>query len=160
MSKDAKILETLKNCSLFKDLSAEDLEALVPLFAEKEMAEGTTVFVENMPGESLYVVRQGTIQISKMIAEGQERTLIVMGPDEVFGEMAIIDGSARSATARVAEKAVLLSIRKSEFEALCERNPRTGLKLMRNIIRLFSQRVRENNDEFRDILKWSVGAKN
>lgn len=159
MSKDRKILETLRNCSLFKGLSAEDLEALVPLFSEKEMAEGTTVFVENMPGESLYLVRQGTIQISKMIAEGQERTLIVMGPEEVFGEMAILDGSARSATARVAEKATLLSIRKGDFEALCERNPRTGLKLMRNIIRLFSQRVKENNNEYRDMLIWSMGAK-
>lgn len=159
MTKAKAALETLRNCSLFKGLSAEDLEALAPLFAEKELGEGTTVFVENMPGESLYLIRQGTIQISKMIAEGQERTLVVLGPEEVFGEMAILDGATRSATARVAERASLLSVRKSDFEALCEKNPRTGLRLMRNIARVFCQRVRENSEEYHDMLIWSLGGK-
>lgn len=153
------IFRTMRNCSLFKGFSDEDLRVLVPLFSEKEMPEGTTVFVENMPGESLYLVRQGTIQISKMISEGQERTLLVVGSDEVFGEMAILDGATRSATARVAEKASLLCIRKADFEALCESNPRVGLQLMRNIIRVFSQRIRENSEEYRDMLMWVASDK-
>lgn len=160
MTKNKTVLDTLKDCSLFKGLSADDLEAVAPLFSEKELAEGTTVFVENMPGESLYLVRRGTIQISRMIGEGQERTLLILGPEEVFGEMAVIDGGERSATARVAEKASILSIRKADFEALCEKNPRTGLKLIRNILSLFSQRVRENDAEYREMLIWSMGEKN
>jgi len=121
------------------------------------MDEGTTVFVENMPGESLYIIRQGAIKISKMIAEGEEKTLVILGADEIFGEMAILDGAHRSATARVAEKAHLLSIRKSDFEKLCEKEPRLALKLTRNIVRIFSSRIRENNEEYREMLLWSLG---
>jgi CRP-like cAMP-binding protein len=112
-----------------------------------------------MPGESLYLIRRGAVKISKMLAEGEEKTLVILGPEEIFGEMAILDGAPRSATARVAEEADLLSVRKAEFEALCEQNPALALKLMRNIVRIFSQRIRENNGEYREMLLWSLGTK-
>lgn len=151
--------DTLKSSALFKDMSDTELAALAAILQAKQMEEGTTVFVENMPGESLYLIQAGSVKISKMIAEGEEKTLVILGPEDVFGEMAILDGAPRSATARIAENARLLSIRKGDFDALCEKNPRLGLKLMRSIVRLFSQRIRENNDEYRDMLIWSLGNK-
>jgi CRP-like cAMP-binding protein len=105
------------------------------------MPEGMTVFVENMPGESLFLIRQGAIKISRMLAEGDEKTLVILGAEEIFGEMAILDAAPRSATARVAEEARLLSIRKADYEVLCEQNPRLALKLTRNIVRVFSRRI-------------------
>lgn len=152
-------LDALKHCFLFKDMSDTELSSLLSLFREKLMEEGTTVFVENMSGESLYLILEGTVKVSKMIAEGEEKTLVILGPEDVFGEMAILDGAPRSATARIVEKARLLSIRKVDFETLCEKNPRLALKLMRNIVRLFSQRIRENNEEYREMLIWSLGKK-
>ncbi len=149
-------LDEFRGSSLFKDMSNDELSLLARLFHEKNMEEGTTVFIENMPGESLYLIGQGTIKISKMIAEGDEKTLVILGPEDVFGEMAILDGAPRSATARVMEKAQLLSIKKSDFDKLCEANPRLGIKLMRNIIRLFSRRIRENNDEYKEMLIWAL----
>jgi hypothetical protein len=53
----------------------------------------------------------------------------------------------------------LLCIKKGDFENLCESQPALGMKLMRNIVRVFSQRIRDNNDEFRDMLLWSLGKK-
>jgi len=141
---------------LFQTMSESDMEVIGHLFKERIMDEGMTVFVENMPGESLYIIRQGSIKISKMIAEGEEKTLVILGADEIFGEMAILDGAPRSATARVAEKAHLLSIRKADFEELCEKDPKLALKLTRNIVRIFSQRIRENNEEYREMLLWSL----
>ncbi len=150
-------LDDLLGSFLFKEMTEDEIGVLAGLFSEKRMDEGVTVFVENMPGESLYLVKQGAVKISKMLAEGEERILVVLGPEDVFGEMAILDGAPRSATARVAETALLLSIKKVDFENLCETNPRLGLKLMRNIIRVFSKRVRENNEEYREMLLWSLG---
>ena len=152
-------LERLKGSFLFKDMNAGDMTALAPLFQEKRMGEGSTVFVEHMPGESLYLICEGTVRISKMLAEGEEKTLVILGPEDVFGEMAVLDGAPRAATARVAENARLLAVKKKDFEALCEANPRVGIKLMRNIVRLFSQRVRENSDDYRQMLLWSLGRK-
>ncbi len=152
-------LAALKNSHLFRDMTSEELGRLATVFEEKEMAEGATIFIEHMPGEMLYLIREGTVRISKMLAEGQEKTLVILGPEDVFGEMAILDGAPRSATARAAEKARLLCIKKTDFERICDRDPRLGMKLMRNIIRVFSQRIRDNNDEFRDMLVWSLGKK-
>ncbi len=150
-------LESLQSSPLFHDMSGPEIETLEKIFNDKVIDEGMTVFIENMPGESLYLIRQGAIKISKMIAEGNEKTLVILGAEEVFGEMAILDGAPRSATARVAEKAHLLSIRRPEYEGLCEKDPRLALKLMRNIVRIFSRRVRENNEQYREMLLWSLG---
>lgn len=152
-------LTRLKGSTLFADMSDLELSALAPLFQDKLMGEGATVFVEQMPGQSLYLIQEGTVKISKMIAEGEEKTLVILGPGDVFGEMAVLDGAPRSATARIAEQARLLVILKKDFEALCGRDPRLGMKLMLNIIRLFSRRIRENNDEYRQMLIWSLGRK-
>lgn len=152
-------LALLHGNTLLQGLSEDDLKALAGIFSEKIMPEGTTVFVENMPGESLYVVQQGAVKISKMIAEGDEKTLVILGPEEVFGEMAIFDGAPRSATARVAEEARLLNIRKSDFDKLCEQNPTLAMKLTRNIMRVISRRIRDNNEEYREMLLWSLGKK-
>jgi CRP-like cAMP-binding protein len=91
-----------------------------------------------------------------MFAEGDEKTLVVLGPEDIFGEMAIIDGLPRSATARVAEDAELISLKKKDFESLCQQAPELALKMVMNIVGVFSKRVREANDEYRDMLIWSL----
>lgn len=154
-----KNAEKLKASPLFAGLADNEIASLLSLFQEKEMGEGMTVFIENMPGESLYLICEGSVRISRMIAEGEERTLVMLGPQEVFGEMAVLDGVPRAATARVAAKAVLLSLRKTDFDLLGEKDPALALKLARNIVRIFSQRLRENMEEYREMLAWSLGMK-
>jgi len=152
-------LALLKSSLLFKDLSETELKRLEPLFDEKRIVEGKTVFIENMPGERLYLIEEGAVKISKMLAEGDEKILVVLGPEDFFGEMAILEGAPRSATARVVEDARLLSLQRKDFEVLCDENPRLGLKIMRNIIRTFSRRLQDNNEEYREMLIWSLGNK-
>ncbi|WP_432821563.1 cyclic nucleotide-binding domain-containing protein [Trichloromonas sp.] len=152
-------LSLLRESALFADMSDAEIASLAELFRGKSILAGKTVFIENMPGESLYLVKEGTIRISKMLAEGDEQTLVVLGPDDTFGEMAVLDVAPRSATARVIEDAHLLSICKNDFEELCDSYPALGLKLMRNIIRIFSKRIRESSEEYRDMLIWSLGRK-
>ena len=143
---------------MLQGMSDEDVARLAEVCELKQMSEGTTVFIENMPGESLFLVKQGTIRISKMFAEGDEKTLVVLGPEDIFGEMAVIDGLPRSATARVAEDAELISLKKSDFEKLCAEQPGLALKMVMNIVRVFSKRIREANEEYREMLIWSLQA--
>jgi CRP-like cAMP-binding protein len=152
----AKNFVTIKNSILLHDLSDEDLDGLATYCEMRSMNEGTTVFIENMPGESLFLITKGSIRISKMFAEGDEKTLVVLGPEDVFGEMAVIDGLPRSATARVAENAVLISFKKKDLERLCSEDATLALKLVSNIVRVFSKRVRESSEEYRDMLIWSM----
>lgn len=146
----------IKNSTLLKGLADKELAQLAGFCEMRVMEEGTTVFIENMPGESLFLVKEGTIRISRMFAEGDEKTLVVLGPEDIFGEMAVIDGLPRAATARAAENAQLISLNKQALEKLCEQNAALGLKLVRNIVKVFSQRVRDANEEYRDMLIWSL----
>lgn len=152
-------IQQLMDISLFREMSGPELEHLTEIIHEKGMEEGTAVFIENMPGESLYIVKSGRVQISKMISEGEEKTLVEMGPNDFFGEMAILDGAPRSATARILEKGTFMTIHKADFESFCDHHPRIGLKLMRNIVQMFSKRIRENNQEYRDMLLWAMEKK-
>jgi CRP-like cAMP-binding protein len=146
----------IKNSIMITGFSDDELSQFSSYCEMREMGEGTTVFIENMPGESLFLVKKGTIRISKMFAEGDEKTLVVLGPEDIFGEMAVIDGLPRSATARVAEDAELISLKKKELEKLCGENAALALKLVSNIVKVFSKRVREANEEYRDMLIWSM----
>lgn len=149
----------LEDSPLFKGLTSEEISILETKFSVKRIAEGKTIFIENMPGESLYLIKQGTVQISRMLAEGDEQILIVLGPDDVFGEMAVLDGGARSATARIAEDAVLFGFNRKEFEALADENPSLGLKVTLNIVRIFSGRVRNSQKDYRAMLVASLKKK-
>ncbi|MHB8708440.1 MAG: Crp/Fnr family transcriptional regulator [Desulfuromonadales bacterium] len=148
--------DVIRGSTMLQGMNDADLSRLAEFCEERQMAEGTTVFIENMPGESLFLIRRGTIRISKMFAEGDEKTLVVLGPEDIFGEMAVVDGLPRAATARVAEDADLISLKKKDFEVLCNNDPALALKLVMNIVRIFSKRVREANDEYREMLIWSI----
>jgi CRP-like cAMP-binding protein len=153
---DPARFEPVRSSLMLLGLDDADLAHLAAICEERQMAEGTTVFIENMPGESLFLIRKGMIRISRMFAEGDEQHLVVLGPAEFFGEMAVIDGLPRAATARVVESAELISLRKKDFEALGQNYPALALKLITNIVRVFSKQVRASHDEYRDMLIWSI----
>ncbi len=150
---------SLKDSPLFSSMSANEIGSLEKIFSSKRISEGKTIFIENMPGESLYLIKQGTVKISRMLAEGDEQVLIVLGPDDIFGEMAVLDGGKRSATARIAEDAILYGLTRSEFEALAKKDPQLGLKLTLNIVRIFSERVRNSQKDYRAMLLASLNRK-
>ncbi len=149
----------LDDSPIFAGITSADIKILETVFSVKEMGEGKTVFIENMLGESLYLIQKGTIRISKMMAEGDEEVLVVLGSADVFGEMAIFDGAHRSATARVAEDAVLLCLSKPDFDSLSAENPELALKLALNIIRLFSERIRSSQAAHREVLLDALGRR-
>lgn len=149
-------LDELRDSAFFNGLEEGDLALLAASFREKEMREGTTVFIENMPGETLYLIKSGAVRITKMMADGEEKTVLVLGPEEVFGELAIVTGGQRTATARIAEGGSLISLSRRDFDVLCERHPRLGIHIVRNIAKIFSCRVRESEQDYRDMLQWAM----
>jgi len=146
----------LTNSPLFKGMAAKEIEYLSSIFSATQVHEGKTVFIENMPGESLYLIKQGAVQISQMLAEVDEQKLTVLSPGDIFGEMAIIDGGARSATARVAKNSILYSLNQKDFNTLAREKPRLGLQLVLNISRIFSGRIRQAKKDYHSMLKASL----
>jgi len=139
-------------CTLFIGLTDSEMSQLSSCMKEKRLEEGVSVFIENMPGESLFMIETGSVRITKMLGEGEETSLAVLGPHDCFGEMALIEPGPRSVTARVLKSASLWSMKKSDFDTLCKKNPLLGMKLMKNILKTFVQRVRGSDEQIRDVI--------
>ena len=87
----------------FKDLTAQDIEALDTVCAEEMFKSNEIIFPEEGPGDKMYIIKSGSVKINKKV-KGQENTIAVLNPGEFFGEMALLDGMPRSAAAKSAEK--------------------------------------------------------
>lgn len=152
-------LDALKDSPLFHGLAAKEIEFFGTALGQQQMSAGKTIYIENMTGESLYLIKRGSVRISQMLAEGDEQTLVVLGPGDTFGELAVIDGGPRAATARVIEDVSLFSLSRKNYNQICANNPRLGMQLTLNIFRSFSERLRRSKQDYRNMLIASINRK-
>ncbi|MCX8029437.1 MAG: Crp/Fnr family transcriptional regulator [Brevinematales bacterium] len=103
---------------------------------EVRFNEGDIIFCEFEPGEEMYVIKEGKVRITK-IQNNKEKTIDVIGPGEIFGEMALIDNDKRTATVIAETDVVLVKVDRDNFEILAKNNPPWALKLLKN----FSRRI-------------------
>lgn len=106
------------------------------LFARfgKSCPAGTVLFREGDEGAMMYVLQSGRVRIAKEAKEGS-KTLAVLGPGEFFGEMAILNRKARTATAEVVEDAQLLVLDAKTFEAMVLSNVEIAVRLIKKLAR-------------------------
>ncbi len=145
-------LDTLKSSKFFSELTDPELTAIEPVIEEKTLPPGTTLFLEGMLGESMYVIESGSIKISKMIAEGQEQVLVVLGDGDHFGEMAMLDGGARAASAVSTAETKVFTLRRKDFLELGQAQPGVCLKVLWALVKDFSTRIRENSERYSKLL--------
>jgi CRP-like cAMP-binding protein len=143
--------EALKNQPMFRDLTSEELVNVAPLFFEKSYTKNATLFVEGMSGEILYLIRKGSVHITKKMANGQETILATLKEGEFLGEMSLIDNRPRTATARVAEESSLLVMTKKAFTTLLEKHPAIALKILLVFLKIANERLRKANESFKQI---------
>ena len=144
----AKIAEMLDDSTWARDMTLSDVQKMTGHMTLVRRVQGDIVFREGDVDERyLAIILKGAVEIVKSDAhEGvATRFLIKMGPGRAFGEMALIEGAPRSATAVVAEDAWLLLLSDAELEKLCAEDGRLGLKILRNIARLLSFRLRHTS---------------
>jgi CRP-like cAMP-binding protein len=122
----------LARSPLFAGLPHRLLARLGTRFLEKAYHAGEIVFQEGDPGRALFVIVEGTVEITQSTAQG-EYALRTLGPGDAFGELALIDDFPRSATARVATLARLLILYKSDFDALMDGHTPITNMVMRNL---------------------------
>ena len=99
----------LKDIVLFSGLEDKDLERIENVMTIKTYPKNSMIVLEEEFGDTVYIVRSGTIKITRLNDEGKEVILALMGAGEFFGELAALDGEARSANA-LAQEAIDISI--------------------------------------------------
>src|SRR5205809_498144 len=106
----SEIVEQLHRVELFSRLKPEALALISKVTTEETHALGTKIFQHGDAGDKLYLILEGRIRISREVPGMGEEALAVLGPGQVFGEMALLDESPRSADARVHERCRVLAI--------------------------------------------------
>ncbi len=145
-------LELLQKTQLFRGASLEELKLVAGLFEERLIKSNTTIFSEKMPAEALYLVKSGNIRITVMAGEGEEKPLLLLGPGEFFGELALLQEESRMVTARSETAAELLLMTRKDFQALMDLDPRTASRMLMAIAKLLAMRVKAYGSLFRDML--------
>jgi CRP/FNR family cyclic AMP-dependent transcriptional regulator len=137
--------ELLGAAPLFKLLDATERADLEGSFERREVGAGETVFSIGEPGDSLYVVGTGSIELFVKDNAGSKIILTVCGPGEVFGELSLFDGGARTANAQCVEDATLLVLDRDDLLAFLRRHPDAALDLLTTM----GQRIRSTDELLR-----------
>ncbi len=144
--------EILKHQILFSDLSSEELAALRSKMRPRSYAADEIIFHEDDPASGLFILVSGIVKICVSSEEGQESLIALMFPGDCFGEMAVLDGRPRSATAVTLEKAETLLLLRNDFMDFLEGHP----KAARNVISLLCQRLRDTNESVADLAFFDI----
>jgi signal transduction histidine kinase len=140
----------LEASKLFRQLPAEELLHLRTVARELHLASGQEIFKEGDPGDGVYVVKSGLVQISAVIGTGERRVFSRVPPGEFFGEMAVLDNQPRSAYASAERDTSVYFIPRECLTELLTRTPGLSMTLLQAI----SLRLREFNQQYlREVLQ-------
>ena len=135
--------ELLRTVPLFSELSDDAVVSLGRLASRRRYPRDTVVFFENEEGDCLFMILEGRIKVTILGDDGREIILTMLGPGDLFGEMALLDNEPRSATAIAVEESELLSLQRSDFQAVIGENPGISAAL----IKVLSARLRRANHQ-------------
>lgn len=149
---DIEIIDLLRKIQIFKGCTKEEIDLVAGLVSERQLKAGATIFSEQMPAEALYIVKTGYVRISMMAGEGEEVGLLLLGPGDFFGELALFQEETRLATARAESAADLLVFTRKDYHALLDLDPKAGARIAIAIAKLLAMRVRANSTRLREHL--------
>ncbi len=147
--------EFLARHDLLGHLTPEELDRLLAPARVERFDEGRVLFRKGDPGDSLYVVLAGRISIGTTSEDGKEVVLNVLGRGEVFGEIALLDGKARTANATAMAESHLLVLDRSDFMPFLESHPEVAARL----IAVLCERVRWVSESYEDALFMGLPAR-
>ncbi|TLS51760.1 Crp/Fnr family transcriptional regulator [Paenibacillus antri] len=141
------MIELLRETELFSGLAEPLLRSIADECVTNAYPSGTILFRENEVGTLLYFVVSGSIKIFTTNANGESKILSIITRGDCFGELSLLDGKPRSATAQVIEDTKLISLSAKSFNQLLKNNHEITL----GIIKQLSARLRETNQQVQDL---------
>jgi len=138
----------MKGINFFQGMTEEEIQRILNNANERLYTRGTIIFSEEEETDGIYIITEGLIKVYKMSIDGREKTLAILSPGDILGEMALFDHSYRSATAEALETSTVNVIPRQDFERLLEEMPTLAIK----IIRVLAERLRQADEEIKNLL--------
>ncbi len=148
----AALTNLLSRAPLFAELEQKELEALAKTGERREFGRDEVIFAANEPADGLYVIATGRVKVCVSSAGGRELILATLGPEQFFGEMALLDNEPRSASVIAQLPTVAYRIRRDDFNRLLEHHPGIARKLLREL----SLRLRRANAQMESLATLDV----
>jgi CRP/FNR family transcriptional regulator len=140
--------DVLSRAPLFEALDYDGARALASRMTEVGLGRGERLFAEGDVGDSLYVVLEGKIKLTRAAADGRENLLSVIGPGEMFGELSLFDPRPRTSSASAITDARLAALAHDKLLVWLSGRPEVALHLLRAL----AQRLRRANDVMADLV--------
>jgi CRP/FNR family cyclic AMP-dependent transcriptional regulator len=138
----------LSRSPLFSDLTPEEVGGLLKYAVTKRVAAGGIAFHKGGPGNEMFALISGGVKIVTLSDEGKEVVLAILAPGDVFGELSMIDGRARTATVVAVENSALLVLERSQVIPFLERHPKVAIKMLEGICK----RLRMTDELLEDVV--------
>jgi len=150
-----KHCELLQKISLFQDLEENEIRQVVNCTTPRNFQAGEVILQEGETGDSLFIMCQGEVEITKTLTlvlekdTPREKVMIRLRAEDgvCFGEMALLENEARSATVTALSGCNLLELHRREFMALIQENPQMGLKILLRLAQVLSRYLRKSNQD-------------
>lgn len=152
------IVEILRQTGFSEGLTDQELDEIASICRERAFAKGDEIFGEASMGTELYIVCIGRVSLEVALPNRpgrQAERLATADPGKVFGELALVDGSPRSARARALDDTTVIEIANEDIHRVMETHPRIGYIIMRNLATVLCARLRNTNLWLRNELLWS-----
>lgn len=147
--------EFLKKIALFQDLEDNEVQQVLKRTSPRNFFAGEVILQEGETGDSLFIMCRGEVEITKALTlvleedTPREKVMIRLKAEDgvCFGEMALLENEARSATVTASSDSSLLELHQKDFLALIRENPQMGLKILLRLAQLLSRYLRKSNQD-------------
>jgi anion transporter len=117
------LAETIRSIPIFSALSREDVAKVLGKMEEANFSEGTIIFSQGDRGDAFYLIQSGAVQVVVESGAGKSEVVAILGPQDWFGEMALLSGEPRSATIQAVKETKLWRLRREDWDELIEKHP-------------------------------------
>ena len=135
----SELIEFLARMPLFADIPPEELTPLVAVVQRRRYPRGAVLFTQGQLGNVAFIVRDGLVDIMVASVDGRDLQLYEVRPGDYFGEMALLEGRPRSASAVCREASEVLALQRNDLLAALQRHP----SIMLRMLQAMSRRLRQ-----------------
>lgn len=150
-----KSSKALLSVPFFANLNQSEADSLAERLVVRHFSPGQVIFHHGDPGGLLYIIMRGKVKIAHSTPEGQEALLAILGEDDFFGELALLDDSPRSATAEALQSTETLTLHRDEFISFISNNPKLSLHVLKTLAR----NIRRLNSQLSDVFFLDLPAR-
>ncbi|MCE2431840.1 MAG: cyclic nucleotide-binding domain-containing protein [Candidatus Latescibacteria bacterium] len=146
LEREKPLFPKLRAIPLFRELNRRELQAVVQLIEICKYSTGDVVFEQGAPGDGVYVVLKGCVEVIQKDGEDGDKVLLTQSKSgSFFGETALLEGVPRTAAAVAAEDTKLALFSRDVLYQLAEQRPHLGVKIAIQLSRIVAERLRQTN---------------